>query len=97
MLEHDQSRGERGHEVDHHGHREDECPRQVTIIVDTVTIHLHPGRYDLETIKRLSKVPLSDELDELVGTKLVPLPDDKPVVIKGCEIFASHPKSGGAS
>lgn len=100
MLELEQGRGEHGHheghDHGHHGHH-DECARSVTIVVDNNEVHLHAGRYELDVIKRLAKVPPSDDLDELVGTKLVAVPEDKPVEIRGCEIFASHPKSGGSS
>jgi hypothetical protein len=37
------------------------------------------------------------DLDEVVDGKLVPLPDDGHVVIKGEEVFLSHPKSGHSS
>jgi hypothetical protein len=98
MLEHD-DRGRKhphheGH--DHHGHP-DECARSVTIVVDNGEVHLHPGLYELDIVRRLAKVPDSDDLDQLVGTKLVPVPNDKPIEVRGCEIFASHPKSGGSS
>lgn len=100
MLELEQGRGEHGHheghDHGHHGHH-DECARSVTIVVDNNEVHLHAGRYELDVIKRLAKVPASDDLDQLVATKLVAVPDDKPVEIRGCEIFASHPKSGGSS
>jgi hypothetical protein len=102
MLEHDEGRGEHGHHEGHdHGHahhgHHDECARGVTIDVDNGEVHLHPGLYELDVIRRLAKVPDSDDLDQLVGTKLVPVPNDKPIEIRGCEIFASHPKSGGSS
>jgi hypothetical protein len=100
MLEPDQGRGEhgqqQGHDLGHHGHH-DECARSVIIVVDNHEVHLHAGRYELDVIKRLAKVPDSDDLDQLVETKLVPVPGDKPIEIRGCEIFASHPKSGGSS
>jgi hypothetical protein len=96
MLEHEEGRGQCAHE-EGNGHGHEECARNVAIVVDNQDVHLHRGRYDLAVIKRLAKVPDSDDLDQLVGTKLVALPNDKPVEIHGCEIFASHPKSGGSS
>lgn len=94
LLERPSAEGHHHHDDDHH---HDECERQVSITADTVTIHLHRGLYKLDVLKRLSKVPLSDVLEKLVGTELVPVPEDKLVEIKGCEIFASHPQSGGSS
>jgi len=100
MLEHEQGRGEHGHQEGHdHGHEghHDECARSVQIVVDNNEVHLHAGRYEVEVVKRLAKVPVSDDLDQLIDTKLVPVENDKPIEIRGCEIFASHPKSGGSS
>lgn len=100
MLELAQGRGEHGqHEGHDHGHQEhhDECAQSVIVVVDNNEVHLHPGRYEINVVKRLAKVPVSDDLDQLVATKLVPVPEDKPIEIRGCEIFVSHPKSGGSS
>ncbi len=94
MPEHEQGRGEH---ADHEGHGHDECARNVSIVVDNHDVHLHAGRYQLDVVKQLAKVPVSDDLDQLVETTLVPVPNDKPIEIRGCEIFASHPKSGGSS
>ena len=54
--------------------------------MDNQDVHLHRGRYDLAVIKRLAKVPDSDDLDQLVGSKLValsnvPLDGRVPVVL----------------
>ena len=35
--------------------------------------------------------------DQLIGSKIVPLPDNGEVHITGCEIFLHHPKDGGSS
>jgi hypothetical protein len=96
MSDLDHGCSEHGPEGHHHGHH-DECAHNVTIVVDNNDVHLHPGRYEPDVVKRLARVPLSDDLDQLVETKLVPVPNDKPLDIRGCEIFASHPKSGGSS
>lgn len=87
-----------GHETQGHG-RDDcgHCRDNVTIHVNNKEVFLHPGRYPVATIKKLSGVPLAEDLDELVETKLKPLPDDGTVKIEGCEIFISHVKDGGSS
>jgi hypothetical protein len=74
-----------------------ECESTVTIHVNNNAVYLHRGRYDVATIKKLSGVPLADDLDELIGNKLKPIPDDATVHIEGCEVFISHPKDGGSS
>ena len=88
---------EKPHSGEHPHHDHDECQRKVSIIVDNAEVFLHPGHYKLDVLKRLSKVAPCDVLEQLVDTELVPVPDDRPIEIKGCEIFASHPKSGGSS
>jgi hypothetical protein len=79
-----------------HGH-EAGCVCTVTIYVNNKEVHLHRGRYDVPTLKKLSGVPLADDLDELVGNKLKPVPDDATIHLEGCEVFISHPKDGGSS
>jgi hypothetical protein len=76
---------------DHHHHRD------VVAVIDNVDIPLHRGLYELETLKTLGKVPASDILLQLIGTKLEPVPADRPVEVCGGEIFASQPPGGGAS
>ena len=78
------------------GHQS-ECNRTVTIYVDNKEVHLHRGPYDVATLKKLSGVPLADDLDELVHNKLKPIPDNATVHIEGCEVFISHVKDGGSS
>ena len=78
------------------GNRAD-CARNVEIHVNSRNVALHPGHYTIPTLKRVSNVPLSDDLDELVDCALVPLPDDGHVTIRGCEIFVSHVKDGGSA
>jgi hypothetical protein len=79
-----------------HGHN-DACERTVKVHVNNDPVFLHTGRYTVATLKELSKVALAEDLVQLVGTKLEPLPDDGHVHIHGCEIFISHVKAGGAS
>jgi hypothetical protein len=85
--------GHEGHGGHGHGH---ECPT-VRIHVNNREVFLHPGRYAVATLKQLSMVPLTDDLDELVKCELKPLPDDGHVHIEGCEVFVSHVKDGGSA
>lgn len=81
-----------GHHHDHHGHH-----RDTVVVIDNEDVPLHRGRYELATLKKLGNVPESDDLLQLVETKLVKLPADKHVEIHGGEIFVSCPQSGGSS
>jgi hypothetical protein len=84
--------GRSGHD---HG---DHCEGRVMVPFNNDEVYLYKGVYTVETLKRIAKIPLTDDLDQLVGTKIVPLPDDgKHVEITGCEIFLYHPKDGGSS
>jgi hypothetical protein len=69
----------------------------VTITVDGEPVQIHRGRQSVAEIKSLGHVPAAFDLDQVVDGKLVPLPDDGFVVIKGEEVFLSHPKSGHSS
>ncbi len=69
----------------------------VDITVDSKTRQIHRGRQTVAKIKEVGEVPLAFDLEQLVHGKLVLLPDDGSVVIKGGEQFFSHPKDGGAS
>jgi hypothetical protein len=79
---------------DEHGHHHH---RDVIAVIDNVDVPLHRGPYDLETLKILGKVPTSDILLQLIGTKLEPVPADRPIEVCGGEVFASQPPGGGAS
>lgn len=83
----------------HHDHGDHDChhEKNATIHVNNKPVYLHTGEYLVAMIKKLSGVPLAEDLDELVGTTLKPLPDDGKVHIHGCEIFISHVKDGGSS
>jgi len=69
----------------------------VTVHVNNREVFLHEGHYPVTTLKKVSGVPLADDLDELVDCTLKPLADDGSVTIRGCEIFVSHVKDGGSS
>jgi hypothetical protein len=81
----------------HHGHDEP-CEVRVKVPFNNKEVFLHKGTFTVETLKRLAGIPLTDDLDQLVGSQIVALPDDgKDVHITGCEIFLHHPKDGGSS
>jgi hypothetical protein len=92
-----ETHGHKGHGDGGHGHGHGhDCPT-VRIHVNNKEVFLHPGRYALATLKKLSMVPLADDLDELVKCELKPLPDDGHVHIEGREVFVSHVKNGGSA
>jgi hypothetical protein len=67
-----------------------------------IRINDHPytikrGKHTVAELKKLDKVPLADELSELVKGKLVPLADDATVHIKGGEEFFSCKREGSSS
>jgi len=69
----------------------------VTITVDNKQREIHRGYQSVAEIKQVGEVPAAFDLDEVVDSKLIPLPDDGFVTIKGGEVFLSHPKSGRSS
>jgi len=82
--------------------QDDKPPRpepspEVHITINGASKLIHRGRQTVVEIKRVGGVPLADELEQLVGGKLTPLPDDGAVTIKGEEVFMSHVRSGGSS
>jgi hypothetical protein len=83
-------------EQDQHG-RDEHCETRVTVPFNNREVFLHRGDLSVETLKKLAGIPLTDDLDQLVGSKIVPLRDDGKVHITGCEIFLYHPKDGGSS
>ena len=80
-----------------HGHRGGEHCHTVDIFVDNSKVVLHSGHYDVATVKKLAGVALADDFDQLIECKLVPIPDDAKVHIRGHEIFIAHVKDGGSS
>lgn len=68
---------------------------QITINDDPVEIHR--GSRTVTEIKQKGKIPLADQLEQVIQGKLETLADDGKVVIKGGEEFISHVRSGGAS
>ena len=82
---------ERAH--DDHGH----CETRVKMPFNKKEVFVHTGELSVETLKRLAGIPLADDLDQLIGSKIVPLADNSKVHITGCEVFLHHPKDGGSS
>lgn len=70
---------------------------EVTITINNDPFRIHRGRNTVIEIKKVGGVPLADELEQLIDGKLVPLPDDGAVTIKGSEIFISHVRDSGSS
>lgn len=70
---------------------------EVHITINGIEKLIHRGHQTVEAIKKLGGVPLADELEQVINKKLVPLPDDGAVTIKGGEVFMSHVRSGGSS
>lgn len=69
----------------------------VSITINNVPIDIHRGRQTVVKIKAAGAVPLADVLEQVIGGKLTPLPDDGAVTIKGGEVFISHVKDGASS
>lgn len=82
------------HETSDH---ENHMGPMVNITINNVKHEIHRGHQTVITIKTVGKVPLADDLEEVVDKKLIPLPDDGAITLKGGEIFVSHPKDSGSS
>jgi len=70
---------------------------EVTITVNNVPRLIHRGRRTVAEIKTVGGVPQADDLAQVIDGKLVPLPDDGAVTIKGREVFVSHPKDSASA
>jgi hypothetical protein len=84
----------KGHD---HDNRDDRCETRVKVPFNNKEVFVHLGELSVETLKKLAGIPLTEDLDQLIGSKIVALPDDGKVHITGCEIFLHHPKDGGSS
>jgi hypothetical protein len=82
---------------EHHQGHDEHCGTRVKVPFNNKEVFVHTGHLSVETLKRLAGAPLTDDLDQLVGSKIVPLPDDGKIHVTGCEIFLHHPKDGGSS
>lgn len=68
-----------------------------TITINGAERSIHRGSQPVSEIKKVGEVPLADDLVIIENGKMNPLPDDGSVVIKGGEVFISHPKSSQSS
>ncbi len=84
-------------QADHGNKPQPETGPIVEIKVNGKAYPIHRGRQTVAAIKSAGKVPLADDLEQVVDGRLVPLPDDGSVTIKGHEVFVSHPKDSGSS
>jgi len=80
-------------EKDSNQHGRDE----VLLTVNNREVRIHRGHQSVTEIKAAGGVPLADDLDQVVDGRLVQLPDNGAVTIKGGEVFISHPKDSAAS
>jgi hypothetical protein len=69
----------------------------VTITINDKQYEVHRGRQTVVDLKTLAEIPLAYELNHIVNSKLVPLPDEDGITIKGGEEFISNPKDGVSS
>jgi Multiubiquitin len=72
-------------------------PVLVEIMVDDKPYKITAGQHSVAEIKKVGGVNPSYDLEEVIDGVLTPLPDDGTVVIKGGEVFFSHPKGGSSS
>lgn len=80
-----------------HGHNNGHGNSFVSITINDTERSIHRGRQTVVEIKKVGEVPLNHELEQIIKGKITPLDDNGFVVIKGGEIFISHPKDGGSS
>jgi predicted Rdx family selenoprotein len=69
----------------------------VTITINNQVFSVHRGNISVSELKVVGAVPAAYELEEIVNGTLKPLSDDGHVVLKGGEIFVSHPRAGASS
>ena len=79
------------------GHADEHRKNFVEIEINEVKYDIHRGNQSVQTIKDVGKVPLNHMLEQVVDGELVQLDDNGSVVIKGGEVFISHPKDGGSA
>lgn len=69
----------------------------VTITINNQVFSVHRGNVSVSELKAIGSVPAGYELEEIVNGTLKPLSDDGHVVLKGGEVFVSHPRAGASS
>jgi hypothetical protein len=70
---------------------------EVSIDINGASIRIHRGHQTVSVIKTAGGVAQADELEQVVSGKLQPLDDAGAVVLKGGEVFVSHPRDSGSS
>jgi hypothetical protein len=70
---------------------------EVSIEINGVSLRIHRGHQTVSAIKAAGGVAQADELEQVIGGKLQPLDDAGAVVLKGEEVFVSHPRDSGSS
>lgn len=79
------------------GQSEEHRRDQVTITIDGQPKPIHRGRRTVAEIKQLGGIPQADVLEQIINGQLVQLDDNGAVVIKGDEVFVSHPRDSASS
>lgn len=69
----------------------------VIIHIDDKDRKIKRGNQPVSEIKKVGDVPAAYELEQVIDGTLTPLDDNGHVVIKGGEVFFSHPRGGGSS
>jgi hypothetical protein len=69
----------------------------VTITINGPTYSITEGEHTVIELKTIAGIPLADELEEIKDKKPHPLKDDGKTIIKGGEVFVSHPRGSGSS
>ena len=72
-------------------------PHEVIVRVDGRPRHVEPGVYVVSAFKALVGVAADRELDIFEDGVFRPLDDNKPITIRGHEVFVSHVRTGGSS
>lgn len=79
------------------GHSEEHRQDRVTITIDGQPKPIHRGRRTVAEIKQLGGIPQADVLEQIINGQLVQLDNNGAVVIKGDEVFVSHPRDSASS
>ena len=69
----------------------------VSIKINGADKQIHRGHQTVAEIKAVGSVPVADELDQVIKGVITPLPDNGAVVLKGGEVFVSHPRDSSSS
>lgn len=83
--------------VEHFFSAQNPARNKVSIHVNINLLKIQRGNQPVSEIKKIAGVPSTDELEQLIEGKLIPLKDDAQVVIKGGEVFFSHVRDGASS